>query len=354
MGVIQEMNRLFPQTHIWCDSCAKETLEWGIEKGIVGATTNPVIVGKVLKEELPLWEDQIKELFSGQGVTEDDVAWELIKRAGLRGADLLLPIYKEKKGTCGKISIQTNIKYYRNTNKMVQQAVDFSRLADNIQVKIPASKEGIMAIEEATYQGVSINATVCFSAAQAVQVAKAVERGLQRREQEGLFTAQITPICTIMVGRINDWLKTVVQNNNIMIDPECLEWAGIAVFKHTYDIFQKEGYRTKLLTAAYRNHYSWSAFLGGDISMTMPRYYLEQIENSDILLEETMSKPVDENVTEQLLSKLLDFKRVYEKEGMAMEEFNRYGAFITCLQDFFQGYENLLKMIRPYQFGKAL
>lgn len=354
MGKIREIRSAFPQTHMWCDSCAEDDLKWGIDHGIVGATTNPVIVGSVLKKELPMWEDRIRELFGQPGITEDEVAWQLIQEMGMRGAKLLEPLFEESQGKYGRLSIQTNIKNYKNTDKMVEQAVGFSGLAPNMQVKMPASPAGIKAYEEATYQGVNINATVSFSVAQAVQVAEAVERGLERRRREGLPTEQMTPVCTIMIGRIDDWLKKVVKRDNVVIDPECLEWAGVAVFKHAYEIFMKRGYKTRLLTAAYRNHYAWSAFMGGSVSMTLTRYYLEQVEKSGMDVKETMGEPVAEALVAQLKEKLPDFVRAYEEDGMKVEEFEHYGAFIICLEGFFKGYDDLLQMIRPYEFGKPM
>jgi transaldolase len=73
-------------------------------------------------------------------------------------------------------------------------------------VKIPVTRAGIPAIEEATYRGITINATVSFTLPQCLAVAEAVERGLKRREREGRDIASIGPVCTIMVGRLDDWL----------------------------------------------------------------------------------------------------------------------------------------------------
>ena len=78
-------------------------------------------------------------------------------------------------------------------------------------VKIAATQAGIVAMEEATYRGISINATVSFTLPQAIAVAEAVERGLKRREAEGLDITTMGPVCTIMVGRLDDWLKVVME-----------------------------------------------------------------------------------------------------------------------------------------------
>ena len=121
--------------------------------------------------------------------------------------------------------MQTDPRLYRDTKAIVEQAEEFSRLAPNIVVKIPVTRAGIPAMEEATYRGISINATVSFTLPQSLAVAEAVERGLKRRESEGKDIAAMGPVCTIMVGRLDDWLKVVAEKENITVDPGYLEWA---------------------------------------------------------------------------------------------------------------------------------
>src|SRR5208337_3382678 len=114
-------------------------------------------------------------------------------------------------------------------------------------------------------RGHSINATVSFTVPQTIAVAEAVERGLKRREAEGLDISTMGPVCTIMVGRLDDWLKVLHDKHNLSVDPGYLEWAGVAVFKKAYKIYRDRGYRLRLLSAAFRNHMHWSEFIGGDV-----------------------------------------------------------------------------------------
>lgn len=343
----------FPNTHIWVDSCAKSDLEYALSLGAVGATTNPVIVGKVLKQELPQWEDRIRALVeAGDGATEEDIAWQLIREMGLRSSGMLMPTFEKSGGRCGRVSMQTNIKNYRNTAKMVEQAVGFHALAENMQVKMPGSPEGVAAIEETTYRGVSVNATVVFSVCQAVAVAEAVERGLTRRREEGLPWEHMTPVCTIMIGRVDDWLKEAVKADNSSVRPEILEWAGVAVFKHAYEVFQKKGYTTRLLTAAYRNRYHWSEFLGGDVCMTITRDYIQSFDASGFVPEAAMDRPVDPAYLSELLE-LKEFRKAYDEDGMKPEEYIHYGPFVVCLKGFLAGYDDLLQLVRSFMLGKA-
>ena len=139
--------------------------------------------------------------------------------------------------------MQTDPRLARSAKALADQAEEFHNLAKNIIVKIPATSVGIEAIEEATYRGVSVTVTVSISVAQAVVTGEAIERGLKRREAEGKDTSQMGPVVTLMVGRLDDWIKEVAKRDRLFIDPGHLEWCGIAAFKRAYQEFQKRGLR---------------------------------------------------------------------------------------------------------------
>lgn len=334
-------------TDFWNDSCSVPEIEYALEYGAVGATTNPVIVGDVLKKEYDSYVGRIKELIvEMQDATEDDIAWKLNEEMAVTGAKLLEPIYHESKGQKGRISIQTNTKYYRNAELMTKQAVHFGTLAPNMQVKMPTTEAGIKAFEEATYQGVSVNATVSFSVPQALAVAEAVERGLKRREQEGKDTSMMHPVCTIMVGRIDDWLKYVAERDNINVDSVCLEWAGIAIMKNAYRIYKERGYRTQLLSAAYRNENQWIQFMGGDMAMTIPSKWIKQFNCAEVPVRNYMDDPVDPKIIESLSKNFPDFNKAYNPDGMTVEQFDDFGPVCRTLLQFLKGYDDLVGMIR--------
>ncbi|MCG8483210.1 MAG: transaldolase, partial [Clostridia bacterium] len=242
MDKLLEMTQQFEQTKYWNDSCSVSELKYAIERGAVGATTNPVIVKNVLDKELDNYRAYIAGLVKDNPTaSEDEISWMVIEKMALDGAKLLEPVFDPAKGT-GRISIQTNTKFFNNAKKLADQSEYFHTLAPNMQVKMPATSAGIKAFEEATYRGVSINATVSYTVPQAIAVAEAVERGLKRREAEGLDNADINPVCTIMVGRIDDWMKHVTTRDGIIIDPECMENVGVAIVKKAYKKKKKKGY----------------------------------------------------------------------------------------------------------------
>ena len=333
-------------TCLWNDSASLQELAYAIEHGAVGATCNPVIVVDVLEKEMHLWKDRIQELIRVMPTaTEHDIAWRIVDEISLKGAELLRPVFDAHHGTNGRLSVQTDPRFYRDTAAIVRQAEHFAGLAPNIIVKIPVTAAGIPAIEEATYRGISINATVCFSLPQCVAVAEAFERGLQRREREGRDVEAMGSVCTIMVGRLDDWLKIVADKHAISVDPGVLEWAGVVVFKKTYRVFQQRGYRLRLLSAAFRNHMHWSQFIGGDVVISPPHAWQKRFNASDVRVEPRIDTPVPP-ATIAALEKFADFRRAATDGGLSIEEFDTFGPTRRTLRQFIAACHTLDGLIR--------
>ena len=345
---LHEMTQTTP-TCLWNDSASVQELCYSIEHGAVGATCNPVIVLGVLKKEMPQWKERILSLIrEWPTATEEQIAWQLVREVSAKSAALLKPIFDVQNGRNGRLSIQTDPRFFRDSEAIVRQAEDFNRIAPNMIVKIPATRAGIPAIEEATYRGISINATVCFTLPQCVAVAEAVERGLQRREREGKDIATLGPVCTLMVGRLDDWLKVVAEKENLSIDPGYLEWAGVAVFKKTYELFQTRGYRLRLLSAAFRNHMHWSEFIGGSVVISPPHAWQVRFNASDIAVRPRMDQPVESRIVSELNRLFADFRRAYEEGGMRIDEFDSYGATRRTLRQFVAACHDLDGVIRDF------
>jgi transaldolase len=334
------------RTCLWNDSSSVQELGYAIEHGAVGATCNPVIVVEVLKKEMHLWKDRILELIRSQPTaTEHQIAWSVVDELSATAAALLKPVFEAHGGRNGRLSVQTDPRFYRDPEAIVRQAEYFSRLAPNIIVKIPVTQAGIPAIEEATYRGISINATVCFSLPQCLEVAEAFERGLRRREREGKDIGSMGSVCTIMVGRLDDWLKVYAEKHQLSVDPGVLEWAGVAVFKKTYRLFQERGYRLRLLSAAFRNHMHWSEFIGGDVVISPPHVWQKRFNASDVPVEPRIDDPVAPG-TVAVLEKFPDFRRAYTEGGLSREEFDWFPPTRRTLRQFIASCHELDGQIR--------
>jgi transaldolase len=337
-------------TDIWNDSCAVDELEYAISFGAVGATANPTIVTEVWKKEPARWRQRAAELAAGQPAwAETDIAWAIVEEMSLRAAPLLQPAFDRSGGRSGRLSMQTDPSAYRSAERMLAQGVHFDRLAPNIIVKFPATSVGIDVMEEATYRGVSVNCTVCFSVAQALAAGEAVERGLARREAEGLPVDHMGPVITIMMGRLEDWLRVQTERDGVVADPAALPWSGVAVFKRAYEIFVARGLRARLLGAAIRHHYHWSELIGGDVVLTLPASWQRRFNASKVEVRPRMDEAVAPATVAELESRFPDFVRAYEPDGLTVAEFDTFGPTVRTLRAFIASYHELLHAVTDAQ-----
>src|SRR5437879_11998020 len=154
------------------------------------------------------------------------------------------------------------------------------------------------------------------------------------------------PVCTIMVGRLDDWLKVLLDKREISVDPGYLEWAGVAVFNKTYQIFRERGYRLRLLSAAFRNQMHWSEFVGADAVISPPFAWQQRLNASGIEVRSRIDDPVDPKLVGQLLSHFPDFRRAYSEGGLTIDEFDSFGPTRRTLSQFVAACGELASFVR--------
>ena len=342
------------KTSLWNDSADPVELARSIEFGAVGATCNPVIALAAIKGNLSTWLPRLKEIAdSHPTASESEIGWLAVQQLSIEAAKLLEPAFEQTGGRDGRLSIQTDPRLHRNALAIVEQAEYFSRLAPNIIVKIPATKVGMSAIEEATFRGVSVNVTVSFTVPQALAAADAIERGLQRRRQTGIEEKEFGSVVTIMGGRLDDWLKYCVTRDRVLINPGYLEWAGVATLKRAYHLFVERGYKSRVLSAAFRNYMQWSELVGGDLVVSPPFDWQVRINENEIPAENRIDIPVDEEIIRTLWKKVPEFRRAYDVDGMSVDEFDSFGPTRRTLRQFLEADAELDSLVRDLLVPQA-
>lgn len=333
-------------TALWNDSADPDELRRSIAFGAVGATCNPVIAYTAISKNREVWAPRLRALADEHPTWgESQLGWAAVAQLSVEAARLLEPAFEASGGRDGRLSIQTDPRLHRDADALVEQAVEFSRLAPNMIVKIPATDIGITAMEEAAYRGVSINATLSFTVAQAVAVGEALERALGRRAAEGLPDQEFGHVVTIMGGRLEDWLRVWTARERILTTPGVLDWAGIAALKRAHGIFVERGFRSRILSAAFRNFLQWSELLGGDLVVSPPFAWQELINANAVPVAERIGVPVDGAILAEL-SELAEFRRAYEVDGMARAEFESFGASRNTLRQFLEADAQLDALVR--------
>ncbi|KQR94047.1 MAG: transaldolase family protein [Microbacterium ginsengisoli] len=333
-------------TSLWNDSADPDELAQSIAFGAVGATCNPVIALTAITKRPDVWGPRLRELADEHPTWgESELGWAAVRELSVAAARLLEPAFAASGGRNGRLSIQTDPRLHRDRDALVAQAVEFSTLAPNIIVKIPATATGVAAMEEAAYRGVSINATLSFTVPQALAVGAALERALDRRAADGLEEREFGHVVTIMGGRLDDWLKKWANAQRILTTPGVLDWAGVAALKRAHHLFRERGYRSRILSAAFRNALQWSELVGGDLVVSPPFDWQARINENRIAVADRIDVPVAADILAELET-LSEFRRAYEPDGLAPEEFATFGASRNTLRQFLEADAQLDALVR--------
>jgi len=137
-----------------------------------------------------------------------------------------------------------------------------------------------------------------------------------------------------------------MEKESVSTDPGYLEWAGVAVFKKTYQIFRERGYRIRLLSAAFRNHMHWSEFIGGDVVISPPYAWQLRFNASDIDVQSRIEKPVDPIIIGELKKKFVDFRKAFEIGALRVEEFDSFPPTRRTLRQFITACHDLDSVVR--------
>jgi transaldolase len=194
---------------VWIDFLSRQMLQSGKlermmeEDAVVGVTSNPTIFQKAISEG-DLYDDQIRELLD-QLDDPKEIFWQLAEKDVSDACDLLRSVWDAGKGQDGYVSIEVDPNLAGDTEATIAEARRLHAQIDkpNLHVKIPATKEGLPAIEEMIASGKNINVTLIFSLQRYTEVAEAYIRGLERLVEAGGDPSQVASVASFFVSRVD-------------------------------------------------------------------------------------------------------------------------------------------------------
>jgi transaldolase len=225
------------------------------EDGLRGLTSNPTIFEKAISSDKDYEEDW--RALVGRGADLAEIYDALVVGDIARAADVFLPVYERTKGQDGFVSIEVSPLLAHDTAATVKEAKRlYAKLArPNVLIKVPATPEGLPAIEELISEGISINVTLIFSVEVYAQVVEAYLRGLEKRLAKGLAVNRVASVASFFVSRIDTAVDKKLDEITKAGRPEAAELLGktaIANAKLAYEKFQHlfSGARWEKLAAA--------------------------------------------------------------------------------------------------------
>jgi transaldolase len=221
---------------LWLDNITRDLLDGGTlkryidELSVTGLTSNPTIFDHAIKNSTA-YDGAIKRKIE-EGKSGEDLFFDLALEDLIRAADLFRPIYERTNGIDGWVSLEVSPLLAYDTGSTLAAAVSLYARAKrpNLLIKIPGTREGLPAIEEAIFAGVPVNVTLLFSREHYVAAAEAFLRGIERRIDAGL-NPNVGSVASVFVSR---WDAAVSGKVPATLNNEL----GIAIAKRTYNAYR--------------------------------------------------------------------------------------------------------------------
>lgn len=226
---------------IWLDYIRRSFITSGglqdlIDKGVRGVTSNPAIFEKAIAGSDD-YDDQIRELIA-QNAEVETIYEELVVKDIKMATDLFRAVYDETNGVDGYVSLEVSPRLAFDTEGTIAEARRyFSDLGrPNLMIKVPATKEGIPAVEQLISEGINVNITLMFSMAHYEAVAEAYIRGLERLADQGGDLSKVGSVASFFVSRVDTKLDPILQKAGA---DDLLSKIAIANSKLVYQRFKE-------------------------------------------------------------------------------------------------------------------
>src|SRR5437667_9564535 len=221
---------------LWLDNITRDLLDSGTlkryidELSVTGLTSNPTIFDHAIKNSSAY--DAVIRKKLGEGKSGEELFFELAIEDLTRAADLFRPIYDRTDGVDGWVSLEVSPLLAHDTASTLAAAKSLHARTGrpNLLIKIPGTKEGLPAIEEAIFEGIPINVTLLFSHEQYIDAAEAFIRGIERRLDAGL-KADVASVASFFVSR---WDAAVMDK----VSGNLRGRLGIAVARRIYKAYR--------------------------------------------------------------------------------------------------------------------
>ncbi len=328
-------------TEFWINNPTREQADLAIGQGATGCTNNPSFSQKMVDHPtegsyaLKVMDETIRAVNQAQ-----DVIAEYQRRLVKPICEKFLPVYQRGSERKGFVSIQGDPLHEEDPDVIIREALENRKLSPNICCKIPTTQSGLQAMQYLVGKGVPLNATEIFGIHQAVVLCETYQEASRKYGQ--------APVLYIshIAGIYDDYLQEVVRKDNIDIPPDVLWQAGLAVARKLYKIMEDRHYPGIFVAGGARGLHHFTEMVGGKVCCTINwEGTADRLIEQDPPVVYRLFNPVPQKVIDELIEKLPDFKRGYEEDGLAIEEFEDFGPVRLFRNSFIKSWKRVLDLI---------
>lgn len=313
----------------WNDSADPEEIQKALACGASGATTNPVLATQALTGRPEYWRTTLRAIPAD---LKGEARAEAVMQAVVTDvARAFRPSYEQTSGAQGYACAQVNPARAGDRKGMLAQARRFHGWAPNIAVKLPVTAAGLDVMEECAAAGITFTATVSFTTAQLLAVAECNERGRARALAGGIHPGRC--FVAMMIGRLDDYLREVAQDQSAGLSEPDIRQAGLAVVKRAYGLFRERSYHARIIVAALRGAYHVTELAGAEVIMSIHPGNQAKVQAPGVSRDQGIDRPIKPDILARL-QRLPEFVRSYEPDGLPVADFITFGATQRTLSQF--------------------
>jgi len=329
-------------TEFWINNPTREHASLAIAHGATGCTNNPSYTQKMIDHDQEgTYALNILDEILGEIADNDQAIAEFQRRMVKPIAEAFMPIFKRTGGKQGYVSIQGDPIHEDDPDVVIKEALENRKVSPNICCKIPTTSSGLEAMEFLVARDVPLNATEIFGIAQAIQLIETYQRASKKTGK--------SPVLYIshIAGIYDDHLKNIVEQEQVDIAPDILWQAGLAVARKLYQFMEERNYPGIFIAGGARGLHHFTEMVGGKVCCT-----INWEGTADKLLEQNppvvyrLFNPVENYVIDELMEKLVDFRRGYLEDGLGVDEFEEFGPVKLFRKSFISSWNQVLGVIQ--------
>lgn len=327
-------------TRFWINNVTREEADLAINAGAVGCTQNPSYVYKMLVHNTEQ-EHAYKKLDSVINESEDnDRIEEILQRELVRDvAKQFLPLWEKSHGREGYVSIQGN-PLKEDVDTIIRGARFNREAGENIMAKVPATEEGLEAMETLMLEGVPINATEVMGVRQALDVCDIYDRAASKMKNPPVvYFSHIT-------GIYDEYLKNYVEEKKIDVSPDALWQAGMVIARKVHRLVKDRDSEVGFIGGGARGLHHFTEMVGADCCITINwKGTAEELIKQDPPVVDRYHSMTAEAVLDELLEKVDEFKRGWMINGLKPEEYEDFGPVVLFRNSFVSNWTKALDVI---------
>ena len=327
-------------TRFWINNVTREEADLALDAGAVGCTQNPSYTWKMMQRENEL--PHVLKLLKPILAEEPDDTQALVKLQRALVSDIaahFMPLYEQSGHRLGYVSIQGD-PFHEDADTIIRCARYNAKGSPNIMAKVPVTEEGLKAIRVLLAEGIAINATEVMAVRQALDVCDVYNEVCSSMEKPPVvYFSHIT-------GIFDEYLKNYVKENKVDISPDSLWQAGMAVAKKTYKMAKERAPRVGFIGGGARGLHHFTEMVGADAVVTINWVgTADKLIEQDPVVVQRFFMPVADNVLDECVEKLPDFKKGYFINDIAPSEYEEFGPVVLFRSQFESAWKNALNFI---------